>query len=284
MANEPNPYVTEAEARAQAAAAQTSDGSSTGSQPNSNSDVRPVVAGYAHYQSGGYSGIPTSANRVPQLSTVFDYRQTLSQMRATTPKQYAALLDQMRAAGYLGPRSTAMSSIETAWNTVLEDAAALYQNKPGAKNLSVWDFLYSRAVKGAEQSGGNGPGGSSGGGSSSGGPFTNTTVQLTNQFDARALVDSALNQYLGRDAKPKERAAFLAQLNGTEMANPQVDSGSTGPSGTTRVASGGIGAAGAGVLAEDFAKSRDNYAETQASTTLLSRMEKLIMGDTTGGM
>lgn len=275
-----NDWVTMAEAR-KAAGAPAAAGSTAGSQPNSNSDTRPVAVGYQNYQSGGYSGIPSSDNRVPQLSNVFNERQTLSTIRATSPKQYQALLSQMKAAGYLGERSTALSSIETAWNAVLDDAAALYANKPEAKNLSVWDFLYSRAVKGADKAKQDGPGS---GPSGSGGPFTNTTVQLSTPFDARALVDNALNQYLGRDAKPKERAAFLAQLNGTEMANPQVDSGVSGKGGTSRVASGGVGASGAALLAEDFAKSRGDYAETQASTTLLTRMEKLIMGDTTEGM
>jgi hypothetical protein len=244
-----------------------------------------VVTGYANYQSGGYSGIPVSGNRVPQTSTVFDARGTLSQLRATAPAQYNALLGQMRAAGYLGERAESMSSIETAWNTVLEDSAALYANKPDAKNLSVWDFLYGKASKGAATAAKNdsdGPGsGPRGGGSQA---FTNTTVQFSNEFDARALVDNALNQYLGRDARPQERAKFLAMLNQTEAANPQVDSGVSGPSGTSRATSGGVGAAGAGLMAEDFAKSRGDYAETQASTTLLSRMEKLIMGDTTGSM
>lgn len=278
---DPNPWVTQAEARKQATANAAAD-NGTGTRPTAASDTRPLVTGYANYQSGGYSGIPVSGNRVPQTSTVFNARATLSQLRATAPAQYQALLGQMRAAGYLGERAESMSSIETAWNTVLEDSAALYAAKPDAKNLSVWDFLYAKASKGSDKPGTNpaGPRGPGGGSQA----FTNTTVQFSNQFDARALVDNALNQYLGRDAKPKERAKFLAMLNQTEAANPQVDSGVSGPNGTSRATRGGVGAAGAGLLAEDFAKSRDDYAETQASTTLLSRMEKLIMGDTTGSM
>lgn len=141
---------------------------------------------------------------------------------------------------------------------------------------SPWQILNDMASSGS-------PDGKkrSGGGGSSYGPFTNTGVNLTNQFDARYLVDDALNKYLGRDATPKERAAFWKQLNASEAANPQVDSGVTSKGGTSSVRQGGFNP---NVAAEDFAKSRKDYAETQASTTILDWMTESIMKDQTEGL
>lgn len=130
------------------------------------------------------------------------------------------------------------------------------------------------APAGAGSSGGSSGGG---GGGSAGGPFTNVTVGLTNEFDARSLVDDALNQWLGRDAKPKEREQFWKQLNKAQSANPNVRSGVTGPGGMSDVQSGGFGAEQA---AEDFAKSRTDYAEVQASTTLMDWLQSSLANDT----
>jgi hypothetical protein len=161
-------------------------------------------------------------------------------------------------------------------------AMKMYLSSQWAGKIPYAQWLAKGPTEGADTGGGTTGGGSSGGGGGGGSTaFTNVTVDLTNQFDARALVDGALNTYLGRDAKPKERAKFWQQLNAKQAENPNVDSGVAGPNGTTRTGSGGFNKE---IFAEDFAKSRDDYAETQASTTLLSRMEKLIMGDTTGSM
>lgn len=168
-------------------------------------------------------------------------------------------------------------------NSVMEAndrAMAMYLASPFAQKIP-----YARWLSGdyAVQEGRDGSNASGGGGSAYG-PFTNTTVSLTNEFDARALVDNALRQYLGRDATAKERKGFWQQLNAAEKKHPSVDSGVTSKGGTSRVTSGGVGAAGAQTMAEDFAMSRDDYAETQGSTTLLGWMTESIMKDKTEGL
>jgi hypothetical protein len=133
-------------------------------------------------------------------------------------------------------------------------------------NMTPWQWLSQYAAQWQDQpatsttSGGGGYG--SGGGSSS-------SVALTNRFDARALVDSALNAYLGRDATPKERERFWKQLNSQEMANPRTAE----MQGNVAVGSGGFNSQ---VFAEDYAKSLDDYAETQAGAVLMDYFKGLV--------
>lgn len=227
---------------------------------------------------GGYSGIPSSVTKVAVAGgTVGSSMAILNDMRANNPKQYGALLSQMVAAGYLGKTAKSMSSVESAWRGVLEDASARFANNPYAGNATVFDFLWSKVQSGSGSKDGSGPSGGSG----SGGPFTNVTTQLTNQFDARALVDDSLNKWLGRDATEMERKDFWKQLNSGESANPQIDAGVSTAGGTSRQTQGGYNQA---IAAEDFAKSRGDYAETVASTTALTLMKESLMKDSTEGL
>jgi hypothetical protein len=98
-----------------------------------------------------------------------------------------------------------------------------------------------------------------------------SVTNLTNQFDAKALVNNALGQYLGRAATDSEVAAFHAQLQASETANPSVRT----PVGHNYVDSGGAG--NGQQQAIDFAKSQSNYAETQAGSTGLSWLHDAVM-------
>lgn len=161
--------------------------------------------------------------------------------------------------------------------TAAERSIKQYANSPYATSMSYNEWLArASAVSDRGDDKKNGSGGA-------GGPraFTNTTVQLTNETDARALVDNALNQYLGRDANDQEREKFWKQLNKQQAKNPNVSKGVAGPGGTNAVQSGGFNTA---TFAEDFAKSRDDYAETQASTTVLDWMKESLMKDQTEGL
>ena len=110
------------------------------------------------------------------------------------------------------------------------------------------------------------------------GPTTTTyndeTVNLTNPSNARALIDNAIGSYLGRKPTGKEYRTFLQALNATEEANPQISQGVSKSSGsanpaaqtvsTTSKSEGGINAQ---QFAGEYAKSDEQYAETQLSTT-----------------
>lgn len=146
----------------------------------------------------------------------------------------------------------------------------------GGGQKHVLDYLYEDAQKyGVIDKDGNFhpvQGGQNGSGSGYG-PYQNKVTQLTNQFDAEVLVDDALNSYLGRQATGEEKAQFWKQLNAKQKANPGIQAGVTSAGGRSEVNSGGFNKE---QFAEDFAKSRTDYAETQSDTTLMSWLDKSV--------
>lgn len=108
-----------------------------------------------------------------------------------------------------------------------------------------------------------------------GGPRTTTTVALTNEFDAEALVNASLNSYLGRDATEDEIEEFYQKLNKAERKNPRVTT-------TSESGSSSRGGYNSTLAAEKFAETRDDYAETQAQVTLKGLMEQAIRGRMSG--
>lgn len=164
-------------------------------------------------------------------------------------------------------------------------AQALAMYKASGSSMSFTQWLASTAAKsdrpvpGLDSGGGSGGYGSGGSGGSQ--AFTNVTTSLTNRDDARATIDAALGEWLGRSATKAEVNKFWAALNKHERKNPNVDSGVSGPSGTTAVRRGGSNAQ---VFAEDYAKSQDDYAETTFATTAIDLIKKSIIGDTTEGL
>lgn len=134
-----------------------------------------------------------------------------------------------------------------------------------------WDVLEENAADAALRgSSGSGGGGFGGGGGGSAGP--SVVVNLTNPSDAQALVDQALQQYLGRDASPKERDRFLKLLNQAEAKNPLYRDES--------LAMGGLNPQQA---AKEFAMSRDDAAEFMVNTQYMDWfMEKIARDETEG--
>lgn len=106
----------------------------------------------------------------------------------------------------------------------------------------------------ASSSGGGGYyGGGYGGGSS-----TQQTIDLTSPTQARGLLMQTIQSVLGRNPTDTEYSDFLTRLNEAQTASPQVVSAS----GDTVTRSGGVDA---GVLALDYAQSRDDYEDRQAN-------------------
>lgn len=118
----------------------------------------------------------------------------------------------------------------------------------------------------------------SGGGGGYSGPVTvtdtQTTVNLSNPSEARAFLDNALGQYLGRAPTAKEYKTFTSALNAAQEESPEVIRSVTtttpGRATQTRVSDvrreGGMEA---GQYATEWARSQEGVAETQAGTTLL---------------
>ncbi len=139
-------------------------------------------------------------------------------------------------------------------------------------------------------------------------------TDLTGPLDAKALVTSAIGQYLGRMPTPQEQAGFLRLLNEQETKNPTLTTGvqsSTGGTTTTSTppgnghpgtaggstlvnsattsnqnndltTSGGIDGPGTAQLATDYAKARPDYAPTQMNTTLMGWLQEAILKPAAG--
>lgn len=205
-------------------------------------------------------------NRQHVMATVADTRNYVLGLAGSNSPGYIALAENLYRKGALYDMRYASNV-----NTVLEAndrAMKMYLASPYAKSMSYAQWLTGAGM----DRGGDGGGGSSGGGAAAyNGPVSRVT--LTNEFDARALVDNALNQYLGRDATSKERERFWKRLNKREAANPDTAT----PVGHDTVQTGGFNRE---QFAVDFAQSRDDYAETQASTTLMDWVKESLTNDT----
>jgi hypothetical protein len=181
----------------------------------------------------------------------------LSYWRRNDPAFYQSLVQQLRSAGYLGPRSSSIASVEDAWRTLLEDGATAYGNMPYAQ-ADVLTYLSSVAAEGTDDSS------SSGGGGYGGSAGPTASVDLTDPGTAKIILDQALTQYLGRKANEKEIARFTKALRAEQMDNPNTVTLSA--DGTTAIRDGGMNPA---AFAEDYALRKEGAAEYQAATTFL---------------
>lgn len=122
-------------------------------------------------------------------------------------------------------------------------------------------------------------GGGGGGGSRA---FTNidTRVDLTNEGEARRIVNNALTGALGREATKAESQAFMKALNMMEKENPTVTTskGVASASGTTSTTTseGGFDSTD---FADRYSKSQEGYAEYQAATTYLDAFINALESD-----
>lgn len=204
------------------------------------------------WETGGYSGIPASRGFENQRMGVAQaqafYLRLTKDERSKLQDYYNVV---GKVFGYRKPKSL--------WNDVVEASAD--------SGLTPWQVMEQMAADVqagaiiAEPGAGNGTGGPR--------AFYNETVNLTNPEDAQILVQNALSQYLGRNATEQELDAFTKALRKEEQASPAIDQGVSGRGGVSRTTSGGVSAAQAQEMAKDFAQSRPDYAEFQASTNLL---------------
>jgi len=100
-----------------------------------------------------------------------------------------------------------------------------------------------------------------------------TDIQLTSQADSNAIFNSAAKALLGRAPTQAEYARFQSTLNAQERANPvnATTTSTTDAEGNvvsqSRTSSGGIGAGGAQLLAQQAAQQNPEYGAYQAATT-----------------
>ena len=97
-----------------------------------------------------------------------------------------------------------------------------------------------------------------------------TSIRLTDPSTARGLVDTALNNYLGRNATQQEQQQFLKALNYQEKAAPTVTEQITSTSGkSSTIRSTTTGGFDPATFAKEYAAGIEGAGEFQAATSLL---------------
>ncbi len=147
--------------------------------------------------------------------------------------------------------------------------------------LDYWDYYRQTGGYGMNlQKQGAASAGAGGGGVSRSTSVTES-IDISNPTSARALVDRALTEYLGRRATGNEYASFRQALNAAERKAPSRTKSSSvssrgggGASTMTRTMSeGGIDR---GRFAEEWAMSQEGAAEYAAATTVLDTFMKML--------
>lgn len=146
------------------------------------------------------------------------------------------------------------------WVTAANQSSLFYSI---GRNFTPWDVIEGF---GKDSGGRRGSGGGGGGGPRT---VTSTSVDLTDPDTARAIVNSALSDRLGRAANDEEVSTFLNVLNSAERANPTVTTShySGDGSSVSSTTTGGIGATGKQQLAVDEALENPEYGAYQAAST-----------------
>jgi hypothetical protein len=132
---------------------------------------------------------------------------------------------------------------------------------PAAQELGIspYTLLQQIRTQGVTKDSGAIPtGGSrgSGGGGGGGGFSTQQSIDLSSPTQARGLLMQTMQGVLGRDPNSEEYENFLKILNEAQSGSPQIATAS----GSTVTRSGGVDA---GVVALDYAQSRDDYEDVQ---------------------
>jgi len=148
----------------------------------------------------------------------------------------------------------------------LEDAVGLYQAYSatgGEKSFTDWWGDYTRTAPGVEkEEAGGGRGGYAG-------PVTTTTINITDEVTAEALIDGVARDLLGRSLTPKETQKYLRQFRTAEMESPQVTT--TTPGVSTRSTE-TVTAADKGELLRQIISENPDYQDFQIDTTIMDML------------
>jgi len=175
--------------------------------------------------------------------------------------------------GYKNP--TGSQEMST-WNEATRGLAA-YQKATGRSDMDIWTYMDLIA---AGRSGGSGGGG--GGAPAPPSKVVTKQIDITNPTEARNMVESAIGGYLGRNPTDYEYKQFLKTIQKADRKNPTISTQkvvSTGAGGGTQKTNvkqeGGVDKA---QVAKEYAKGRDDYAETSVETAAAQGFLKLISG------
>lgn len=209
-------------------------------------------------------GVPTLLQKPGASNGMFTIDEAKSRYVSMNPQEIKRFDNAIEK--LTGKKPTGLNN-QYYWEQMI-DQAGVYSNATG-KPISPWDvaeMLADRSPAGAGEGGGySGPTRT---------VYNDENVNLTDPSSARALIDNAIGSYLGRKPSTKEYKTFLQALNATEEANPVISRRVTDSSGSANPASQTVsnkGTSEGGVstqqFAKEYAKSDEQYAETQLSTT-----------------
>jgi hypothetical protein len=145
----------------------------------------------------------------------------------------------------------------------LANAAEVYQAYAadgGTMNFTQWLDWYSSNAE---------PSGSGGGRGGYGGPTTTTSVTLTDEVTAEALLDRFSRDLLGRGLTEKETEKYLKQFRKQEMSTPQVTTTTSGRGTASQVTE---TAASKEELLRQILVRNPDYEKYQLDTTIMDML------------
>ena len=218
----------------------------------------------------GGTGSPTTA------SSTSDNTDFLTNLVVTNNKEYRKIANSLINLGVVG-RNANFRTINNYWQSMTVLAAAYNKAHPGAQKTTGEYILMAEQASGG--SGGSGGGGGGGGGGNGTTVQTQKSVNISSAKDAKAFINQAFQQQVGRDATADEIKQFRTSLNDEEKKNPTITKTTQTVSGSnvssTSESTGGMDR-GAYML-EQGKKAKD-YAEFQTETTYMDALMSAISG------
>ena len=142
------------------------------------------------------------------------------------------------------------------------DMYQAYSTEGGAGSFQDWIIGYVQSAPPVETTGGTGGGGYSG-------PVTTTTVNITDEDTAEALLDKYARDLLGRGLTEKERNKYVKEFNVAEAQAPQVTvSEGAGASRATTTTT----ATSKEELLRQVVSKNPDYAKFQVDTTIMDML------------
>lgn len=264
-------------------------------QPTSdwrNAGYIPIGSG----SSGGYSGIPlTSAGWVPRNIASQEEFYGGGYFSGKAGREFALQLEALARTKHSNSTGGSMWDAFTKQSLFLADSGIIkspydlaaewaadgggvYWEARGLPNPGMGDGgggggggYYGG---GGGYYGGGGYSGGGGGGSGDGQTQRATRFDLSNEEDARAVIDTLAMQMLGRNVTDNEFSRFYSQLVSLERANPTKVKATTNEDGsvTETVTEQGLSAEARTKALRDMLKGSDDYAEYTIGTTALGLM------------
>jgi hypothetical protein len=229
----------------------------------SQADTRPVVT----------SMKPPRPGLRPEpyaISNVYTERRNLNTLRVTDPQRYERVVNELRQTGLLGPRANSESSIDQAYNKLLQSAAGALESGQFVTPQEARNIL-----AGIDQSSGDagtGSGGRSGGRTAAyTGPVESIAVQA--ESDINATADTIAIELLGRGATKEEKDRIVKRIRKAEMAQPQVTR-REGPG--RQITQEGLTSQGREDILREVLSKRPEFEQFQLDTTVMDAMNRFV--------